>query len=213
MVNRYKFTQYIIKTVFYSFGKLFLRLKIEGKENFSEIKHGGVIFFSNHIGFLDGTMIGSCIPYSYYRKIHSIRYMTYYKYIEDTWYGSSINFCGAYSVKGKGNIEETLKETIEILKEKKQEIMMFPEGKKAMEINLENVKPGLGYLAEKLNPQLIPVYLEGSTTIRFKDIIFRRKKLKVVFGKPFYYKEVASENDDHLTIAKKAMGRVMELRK
>lgn len=212
MLNRYKFTQYIIKTVFYSFGKLFLSLKIEGKENFSEIKHGGVIFFSNHIGFLDGTMIGSCIPYSYYRRMNAIRYMTYYKYIEDTWYGSSIYFCGAFSIKGKGNVEEALKETVGILRDDKQEILIFPEGKKSMEVNLENVKPGLGYLAEKLNPQLIPIYLEGSTTMGFKDIIFRRKKLKVVFGKPFYYQEVASKNDDHLVIAKKAMERVLDLR-
>ncbi len=192
--------------------KLLFRLKINGYENFSKYKKEGVLFISNHLGHTDAVLIGISIPWSYFRGTKTIRFMTHYKYIKETWYGPITKFCGGYSVyPNGGDLDKSMAETLDILKNKKHNVLMFPQGKKDKETNVEEAKPGLGYIATKINPQIIPVFVSGTHGLSLWDVLFKQEKVNITFGKPFYYQEVSSRGDDYRTISKNALRRVVEL--
>ncbi|MBA3047557.1 1-acyl-sn-glycerol-3-phosphate acyltransferase [Candidatus Falkowbacteria bacterium] len=110
-------------------GKLFLNLKVFGRENLKNLDSGGVIFVANHQGRFDPFLIGASIPFSYFSKIKCFRYQTYYKFIIERWYGLFIWLMGAYPVYPKsGPLEKVLAKTVKILKDN-QSVLIFPEGK------------------------------------------------------------------------------------
>jgi 1-acyl-sn-glycerol-3-phosphate acyltransferase len=190
-----------------------LRFKIKGYENFSKYKKEGVLFISNHCGHTDAVLIGIAIPWSYFKKTKTIRFMTLYKYIEEVWYGPITKFCGGYSVyPNGGDLDKTMKETLDILKNKKHNILMFPQGKKDKKIDVEKARSGLGYIAKKINPQIVPVYIIGTHGLSLWSVLFKQKKVNIVFGKSFYYKDITKESDDYRTISRKAMERVVRLK-
>ena len=192
--------------------KLLLRLKIKGYENFSKYEEEGILLISNHAGHTDAVLIGVSIPWSYFRKTKTIRFMTYFKYIENTWYGPIIKFCGGYSIyPNGGDLKSSMKETVDILGNKKHNVLMFPQGQKNKKISVEDSKSGLGYIAKKINPQIVPVYIEGTHELSFWDVLFKQKKVTINFGKPFRYRDVSSEDDDCRTVSKNAMKKAVEL--
>ncbi|MDA3840382.1 MAG: lysophospholipid acyltransferase family protein [Patescibacteria group bacterium] len=192
--------------------KLLLKLRVKGLENFPNIKKEGVLFISNHAGHTDAVLIGITIPWSYFKGTKTIRFMTHYKYIKETWYGSITKFCGGYSIyPNGGDLNKSMGETIDILKNKKHNVLMFPQGKKEKKLLVEGSKSGLGYIAKKINPQIVPVYIGGTHGLSLWDVIFKQKKVTINFGKPFYYQDVSNAEDDYRTISKNAMERVVEL--
>ena len=193
--------------------KLLLKFKIKGLENFKDYESEGVLFIANHSGHVDAVLTGIAIPWSYFKRTKTIRFMTYYKYIEEVFYGPVTKFCGGYSIRPNGgNLDESMAETIDILKNKKHNVLMFPEGKKMDKLDLDKIRPGLGYLAKKIDPQIVPVYIEGTLGLGFLEALFKQRKVEIKFGKAFRYRDIAKEDDDFITISKKAMAEVVKLR-
>lgn len=191
---------------------MLLNLKVFGKENLNALKSGGVLFVSNHEGGIDPFLIESSIPIFYLLKIKYFRHMTYYKYITKKWYGFFIWLMGAYSVyPGSGPLEKVLEKTVKILKDN-QSILMFPTGKISTCFNPNDARPGVGYLAQNLNPLIVPVFIENTNNIKIKDLIFRSRKASVTFGKPFHRQEIASPKAEYGEIAQKIMSRVWEIK-
>lgn len=206
-----KFFQYIFRHFWFYVAKFFLRLRVEGLENFSGINSKKVIFVANHLGHADGVLAAVSMPWSYHKRIKTIRFMTYYKYIKETFYGPFIKFYGAYPIyPKKGDLEETLAETVDILNIKGHNLMIFPQGKKNRELNIEDVRPGVGHLLKKTNAQIVPIYIEGTYKLKFFETLFFQRKARVVFGKPFFVSDLEKENID---IAKDVFQKVVDLKK
>src|SRR4030042_5666305 len=140
--------------------KLFLRLKIEGLENLNSlIKKGSVVFVANHGGKFDAFIIGCSLPIKYFESIRKLRYMANPKYSENIFYGPILKLLGAYTIrKCGGDYEKALTETVEIL-QNNQSLVVFPIGRIEAGVISEHARPGVAYLAEKLNPVLVPVYV------------------------------------------------------
>ena len=171
-------------------GKIFLKLEVRGVNNFKDIKPGGTLFIANHHGYWDPFLIGSVLPYSYLKNVKRLRFMTAENYINNKWYGSLISFVGAYCVyKSGGDYKKSLAETIRLLKDR-QDVLLFPNGKRDIEFYPKNTKSGIAYLANILNLQIIPVYISNTYKITFIDFIFRKKKVIINFGKKIEVKEI-----------------------
>jgi len=192
--------------------KVFLRLKIEGLENLnSSIKKGGVVFVANHGGKSDAFIIGCSLPLDYFKKIKKLRYMAHPKYSENIIYGPILRLLGAYSIrKCGGDYEKALENTIEILKSN-QSLVIFPVGKIEPNLIAEHARPGVAYLAEKLNSVLVPVYVANSHKISIFEFFGRKRQVKVVFGQPFQCCDIASQTDNLRERARKITAKVAEL--
>ena len=193
-------------------GKLFLNLKASGRENLKNLDSGGVIFVANHQGRFDPFLIGASIPFSYFLKIKCFRYQTYYKFIIERWYGLFIWLMGAYPVYPKsGPLEKVLAKTVKILKNN-QSVLIFPEGKLNQYFDPANAKPGIGYLAKNLNPLIVPVFIKNTHNIKFLEFILRKRRVRITFGQPFRWQDIALPEAEYGEIARRIMGRVGEAR-
>ena len=204
----FSFFHHITWVVSNIIGKLFLNLKVHGRENLKNLESGGALFVANHHGRFDPFLIGASIPFFYFFKIKCFRYQTYYKFITKKWYGFFIWLMGAYSVYPKsGSLEKVLEKIVKILKNN-QSVLIFPEGKINQYFDSTNAKPGVGYLAKNLNPLIVPVFIKNTHNVKIRDLIFRSRKASVTFGKPFHRKDIALPEAEYRDIAKNIMGRV-----
>ncbi|PLX21359.1 hypothetical protein C0584_02925 [Candidatus Parcubacteria bacterium] len=198
----YLSSQLITWIVYKFIGRCLLNLKVEGQENFKDIKTRGVLFISSHHSSLDPFLIGGATPFWYYIKTKGFRYMTYYKFIWQRLYSPYIIWQGAYPVyPKKGELKDVLESTVKKLKQG-YNIMMFPGGKKRDENGIIEAKPGVAYLAKELNPQIVPVNISGTRNTKFIDFLKRNRKVRIAFGRPFYYKDVYDEGMDLIKLAK-----------
>jgi 1-acyl-sn-glycerol-3-phosphate acyltransferase len=192
----------------------FLRKEVKGLENLQGLNGGGIIFVANHHGRFDPYLIGPSLPRAYLNTVKAVRFMTHYRFIWFKWYGPILWLTGAYSIhpsRGKIKLNATLKKTIQFLKDN-QSVLVFPTAKLKKEVNPEEARPGIAYLAKELNPVIVPVLVQGTHKINPLDFIFRKRKAKVIFGKPFRYKQVADSNLDNRLLAKIIMEQVKALK-
>lgn len=205
------FVQRITCLVCYLLGKLFLHLDVKGLENIKLLSQRGVIFISNHNSKWDSFLIASSLPPSYLKVIKRLRFMAYPKYTDDKWYGGAIRLFGAYPVyRNSGGYNKALKNTITLL-EDGQSLVMFPTGRISSNFMPSEARPGIAYLARKLNSLMIPVYVAGTYEIKLSEFLLRKRRVQVNFGKPFYVNEAAGNGEDLRAIAKKIMARVGDL--
>jgi 1-acyl-sn-glycerol-3-phosphate acyltransferase len=194
-------------------GALFLNFEVRGVQNLDNVK-GKALFISNHHGAIDPFLVSAAIPWSYYKKIKCLRYLTYYKYIRRRPYGIFIWLMGAYSIvpgKNKNDYEKTLGKTLRLLKQD-QSVLMFPTGKLEQNFDSKNARPGVAYLAKIVDPIIVPVYIEDTYKIRLKDLFLRNRRVSVEFGEPFRYREVGDSNLDLNKAAAAILMRVERLR-
>lgn len=190
--------------------KIFFKYEVKGAENLKILKTGKAIFYANHGGKVDAFLLGSSIPNWYFKKFKGLKLMTYYKFME-AWYGPIIKQIGAFPIYfNKETLSEKLKTTVDELN-KDYGLVMFPTGKIKTTCDPKSARPGIAYLAKAVNPMLVPMYITDTHRIHFIDLILRRRKVTVIFGRPFYYNEVGSEADEYLILAGKIMKRACEL--
>ncbi len=208
VINFFHYIGWIISN---AIGRVFFRLEVKGQENIENLEKGGAIFIANHYGKFDPFLIGASIPRPYFKKIKCFRYLTHYSYIIEMWYGPFIWLTGAYSVfPSKGNYEKSLKYTTELLKDN-QSILMFPTGSRMKEVDPREARPGIAYLAKKLDPTIVPIFIKNTYKVSFIDFILKRRLAKVIIGKPFRYSDINNKIDNLREAAKEIMGKVKEL--
>jgi len=208
----FSFFQYLIyigcQNVFY----FLLNVKIIGIKNLTQIKRGGILIAANHHGAWDPFLIGSAVPRNHYKVMSCLRFFTYYKYIYFKLYGPLLWCSGAYSVHPHTgqSYAVTLKTTVDILKNN-QSVVMFPTGKRELKFHPHSAKPGAGYLVKEHKPTIIPVAITNTHNISLKDLLYRRRNVSIIFGKPFQYDDFANEKDEYRDISIKILERVKEL--
>lgn len=208
----FAFFQYFTWIISNILGRMFLHLRVFGLENIKDLGQGGVMFIANHHGNFDPFLIGAALPRSHYQRIKCFRYLTYYKYITRKWYGLFIWLSGAYSLRKKqGSIGKMLSRTIRLLKNN-QDILSFPTAKKAKNFTAADARPGVGYLARKINPIFVPVYISGTYNIKVGEFFGRRRKVTIKFGRPFRVSEGDGPKKSDQEVAVKIMAKVCELR-
>lgn len=154
----------------------------------------GVIIAPNHASYLDPPLVGA------------------------SWKGSLHFFAGSHLFEGmilgkilpkinchpviRGKERATIRQAIELLKEKKN-IVVFPEGTRSKDGELLELKSGVAYIAFMTGCPIIPCYLEGTHSAWPRGSKFPKlfsHKLLCTFGAPLYPQgEPSRENKDALT--------------
>ena len=168
----YKLVAIIIRTIFFFNGGL----EVAGKEN---IPKEGVIIASNHISYLDPTIIGSMTPRRCY-------FMAKKGLFDVPILGWMIKFA-AFPVDREKPRASTIKEAVKKTRNG-HIVVIFPEGQRNDTSELLEPKPGIGMVAVMSRAPIVPAYITGADRALPPGAKWlKRAKIKVVFGKPIYY--------------------------
>lgn len=181
--------------------KFFLRMKVEGTENLNGLPTGRVIFAGDHYGEIDPQAFQ--FAFKFPSKFLPIYFVSLPKYFYTFKEYNVRSFCygglffrlmGAYPVyKGLNNYEKAFTHHIKIL-EKNYPILIFPESRRRKGKEAQ-VKPGIIYLAKRTNAVVVPVKFKNTNNITFKDVLLRRRKIKIIFGRPIESSKFTSKEN------------------
>lgn len=178
-----KFLRWLIHAVL----QLITKIEPTGYENLPE--KGGFVIAVNHLGFLD-------VPMAYYALDNWNLFIPVAEKWEENplwrWLGRHLNliFVDRYHPDLKA-VREMIKRMGE-----GQTLVIAPEGTRARDEKMAQGKPGVAYLASKMNWEIVPVAIIGTEDRIFLSNLkrFRRTQIKLVAGKSFMLPPFPKEN-------------------
>ncbi len=156
------------------FAETFATVEADGWESVPE---GACLFASNHQSMLDPPLIGGLIP----REIAFVARKTLF---DNPVFGWVIRACRAIPLdRGEADIS-AIRRTLAVLAEGRA-LLIFPEGTRSMDGQLQPTKSGAGLLAIKSGVPVVPVRIRG-----IRDVLPRGSKwprggarIRIQFGK------------------------------
>lgn len=162
------------------FLKLFFDFKVEGRENLP--KKGGFILACNHLSYLDPVVLGSGCR----RTVHFMARDTLFN---NRFLGFWMKSVGAIPVKRGRADFSALKKSLRLVRSG-EGLAIFPEGaRRPIDKAFINPQPGAGFLADKANVPVIPVYVSGTYEALPKGVnrkINFGRKILVRFGREIH---------------------------
>ena len=187
----YKFFQKILLTATYFIGAVFMRLKIEGRENAESVKDGPLLVIANHKSYLDPLLMGMCFPF--FSKRFPLRFMTWDDLFKRFFYGLAMRILGAFPAFEKQGMDKSLFIPRKLLK-MGGTVIFFPEGQCYREDGLMPAKRGIGVLALRYpNVPILPIAISGTHNVTNLFCLFTRPKVRIRIGKPFRLTDKKSE--------------------
>ena len=165
--------------------RLCFRFSIDGEHLFP--KTGGVIVAANHASFLDIPLLGCSIP----RRVVFLGRANLFPNRLISWI---IQQLGWIPLKTNRLDRKAFGQALEYLKEGTP-VVIFPEGTRTEDGQLQSGKPGIGYLVAESQCQVIPAYISGT----FKVLPMGAKcprlfPVSVSFGKSISFHKSHMEN-------------------
>ena len=165
--------------------------EVQGRERIP--RKGGLIVASNHVSFWDPPMVGAACPRG------DLHYLAKAELFSNPpvlgWLIARVNAIpirrGVADLSGMSRAIELLRGGGSLL--------MFPEGGRIKDGELHPARPGVGMLAVHADVPIVPCYISGSN--RQKEWWNRKARVRITFGPPRTWKELAGEGE--------ATGRVL----
>lgn len=167
---------------------LLFRLRITGREN---IPPGGMLVCCNHQSHLDPVLVGLACrePITYLARD------TLFK----GWFAKLITYLGAIPIQRDGLGFAGVKKTLERLKIG-EKVLIFPEGTRSPDGNLQALKGGLAVIARRAKVPLLPMAIAGAFDAwPRKQKLPSLKTIQMFVGPPIPLEVVLSLDDDSLT--------------
>jgi 1-acyl-sn-glycerol-3-phosphate acyltransferase len=184
-----------LRTIF----SIFLRMEFSGVENVKNLKTNA-IFASNHANEFDPLIIVSCLPFFSRRLplVFASREKGFYERLGwrgNMYGGLFFKLMAALQVyTGLNDYEKALQHHVEALKCGRN-VCIFPMGKKHLDEDIHQAKGGVAYLAATTSLPVVPVRITGIEYMKDGDFLKRRRKLRVTFGVPVYFKELSGDDN------------------
>jgi len=159
-----------------------VRLNIIGKENINVNEK--YIFVANHSSLMDIPALLSSIENNcriiYKKELEKIPI-----------FGNALKRSTFIGIQrdNAANAMESIKNAIETIKGG-DSVIIFPEGTRSVDGNLNEFKRGAMMLAIKSNKPIVPVTVVGANKVlAYKSKYFNSGEIKIIIGKPIYLKE------------------------
>lgn len=197
--------------LFYSFYKIFYRLKVYGLEHFPPVGEATLIT-PNHASFHDPPVLGSVCPQTvwavgqdYLFKVPILRYF--------------LPKMNTMPVTNSAYDKGMIKKVIRILTQGGK-VIIFPEGKRSETGEILELKRGVSMIASQAECKLLPVIIEGayeSYPAGSKVPKFWGHKISICFGPALDWKDYVSKHpskkEAQAEILKDLRERLLELQK
>lgn len=167
----------------YIFFFLYIRLEVVGK--FDDIfKHyKRLLVISNHASHLDAISIQAAVPYKYWQPLYAAAAKDYF--FRNALYSYfSKNCIGAIPIDRKGKNGQAVKLVVRILQSfERAWIILFPEGTRSKDGNLQKFKRGIGLFSTKTQTPVLFLYMDGNYRLWPKGAGFAKPgKLRLIVG-------------------------------
>lgn len=184
-----RFAQAIVRW-FFRISMLVFRIRVDGMERYP--RTGPILVCSNHQSNLDPLILGCACPrpinYLAKKQLFSFRPLGWFLRWND---GIEID-----RKKGLGGIKETLKRL-----KRNESVLMFPEGTRSRDGELQPVKGGFCTLVKKTKVTIMPVAIDGAWDAlpSHSPLPNFRATIQVAFGDPIAPEEYLPLSDEALT--------------
>jgi 1-acyl-sn-glycerol-3-phosphate acyltransferase len=165
--------------------RLFFGLRAIGADNVP--REGAVLLASNHVSLLDPPAVGSGVA----RRLH---YMAKAELFRVPLLGALIRRLNAYPVEREGADAAALRHALLLLREG-QGLLVFPEGTRGTEGQLQRGRAGAGMLAALSEAPVVPVYVQGTGQVWPRGANRpRRGRVTVRYGPPLRFQRGRGKN-------------------
>lgn len=198
----YTFARFILFLLF----KMFFRLRIVGRENFS--KTGPVIVAPNHVSFLDPMIVGVGAP----RKLNFLARNTLFRFRP---FARILYWIHVSPIKREAGDINAFKLALNKLSQG-EPVLIFPEGTRSKDGNLQEPKSGIGFLQKISRATILPCYVKGTMEAWPRHSRFPRpRRISIYFGKPLSLDKEFSSNkkERYRYVASEVMRSISELKK
>jgi acyl-[acyl-carrier-protein]-phospholipid O-acyltransferase/long-chain-fatty-acid--[acyl-carrier-protein] ligase len=179
------------------------KITIDKKLNLS---NKPLIVVLNHHAKIDSLLI-LLLPVSLIFNLVPLKFLTAEHYYKKLWLKLIIKPFGAYCLKKYSwTYEQLFEESLSIL-HKKENILIYPEGRVVIQTEKVPAKPGLGFLVHKAQAKILPIHIIGSETLTWKNILLGSYTLRLIVGREFKPKK----RSNYLKIANEIMQKVYSL--
>jgi 1-acyl-sn-glycerol-3-phosphate acyltransferase len=170
----YRFCRGIYRIYF----RLYHRGEIDHRERLP--MEGGVILAGNHVSFLDPPLFGAACR----REAFYMARDTLFRHPIANWVLRSWN---CVPIKREGGDIAAMRTALRLLEEGKA-VLMFPEGTRSKDGNLQEARAGIGMIVARSKATIVPMRIFGADKAMPRGTsIPRPAKLQIVFGEPFRY--------------------------
>jgi len=168
--------------------ELAFRLKIYGRENL--IEDGPAIYASNHASYLDPPLVGVAC-----RK--EVFYLARKTLFEKPVLGPLLRRINCIPVdRDRGDVA-AVRTLLRLLKEGKR-VVVFPEGTRSKDGNLQPARAGLGLIIAKSVAPVVPVRVFGSYAALPRSGGIHFVPITLVVGKPIFFTKEDLGTDERL---------------
>ena len=158
--------------------------EVRGREHIPPT--GGVIVASNHISFWDPPLVGTA-------AVRELHFLAKEELFRTPVLGPLIRSLNSIPIRRGVADLSGLSKAMEILRSGRA-LIMFPEGTRARDGELHPARPGVGMLAVATDVPIVPACITGSN--QPAKWLFRRVKVRVSFGPPRTWRELAGRDAD-----------------
>lgn len=164
--------------------KLFFRWRIYNVERVPE--HGPFILVANHASYLDPPMVGAACP----RELSYLARKSLFRFKP---FGALLRWCNAVPVERDAFGADGLKAILEKLRTG-WGVLMFPEGTRSADGQLQPAQLGIGLLVVKAGVPVVPVRLFGTQKALGRGAAVPRPcRVQVKFGEPLHFAQLHAE--------------------
>lgn len=184
----------------------YFRLKVEGAENIPLT--GPVLLVANHASNLDPTTIACGLP----RQVH---FLAKEELLQKPGLGSFLRCVNTHPIRRGGGDRAAIRQCVELLKQGRV-VLIFPEGTRTRDGQLQEAKPGAAMIAVQSNAVICPVYIGGTFEAMPRTASRpRRSKVRVLIGEPIDPAQAAAgadRRDRYQALGRTMMDRIAALR-
>ncbi|HEX2442457.1 MAG TPA: AMP-binding protein [Vicinamibacterales bacterium] len=199
--------------------RLFAWIEVQGGENLESLE-GPVIFAANHQSHMDTPAIMAALPARWRYRVAPAMAKEFFKahffpgqHSTRQWFTNSLNyylaalFFNAFPLpQREAGARQTLRYIGELLGDGFS-VLIFPEGRRTVEGEIQTFRPGVGMIASRLGVPVVPIRLEGLDRILHQKAgMATPGRARVAFGPP-----LRLSGDDFATLARQVEEAVKRL--
>jgi 1-acyl-sn-glycerol-3-phosphate acyltransferase len=174
--SRYSLLYSIAHAFIWIVSKLLFRMKVSGSDHVP--RNGGIIIASNHASYLDPPIVGTAIT------SRQICYLARETLFKNPIFGWLIRDFHSIPIR-RGSADTDAFESVLSVLRGGGCVVMFPEGTRTLNGELQPAKRGVGYLAVLSGVPVVPAYVSGTYRVMPKGrVIPSPASIQVYFGAP-----------------------------